>query len=155
MSNIRDLVRNKNCAEDFLKFISYNGYQYLHEVTAELSLFVENGFLKTLFDKSPQAMDKAQLLVETFGESANPNNFSIQAQWDKFATCAYTLYGDMGDDTELEYLSADDELFTSTSSSNMKTTPNPVLETPPILPDVEMTPIDQTVTPKTSRKKDK
>ncbi|PKC00937.1 hypothetical protein RhiirA5_504895 [Rhizophagus irregularis] len=144
MSNIGDLVRNKNCAEDFLKFISYNGYQYLHEVTAELSLFVENGFLKTLFDKSPQAMDKAQLLVETFGKSANPNNFSIQAQWDKFATCAYTLYGDMGVDTELEYLSADDELFTSTSSSNMKTTPNPVLETPPILPDVEMTPIDQT-----------
>ncbi|CAB4416086.1 unnamed protein product [Rhizophagus irregularis] len=30
------------------------------------------------------------------------------------------------------------------SSSNTKTTPNPVLETPPILPDVEMTPVDQT-----------
>ena len=34
-------------------------------------------------------------------------------------------------------------------------TPNPVVETPPILPDVEMTPVDQTVTPETSRKKDK
>ena len=45
--------------------------------------------------------------------------------------------------------------MTSTSSSNVKTTPNPVLETPPILPDVEMTPVDQTVTPETSRKKDK
>ncbi|PKC56718.1 hypothetical protein RhiirA1_401925 [Rhizophagus irregularis] len=51
-----------------------------NSVIAELGLFVENGFLKALFDKSPQAMDKAQLLVETFGESANPNNFSIQAQ---------------------------------------------------------------------------
>ncbi|PKY21250.1 hypothetical protein RhiirB3_434783 [Rhizophagus irregularis] len=71
----------------------------------ELNSFVENGFLKTLFDKSPQAMDKAQLLVEI--------------------------------------------------SSNMKTTPNPVLETPPILPDVEMTPVDQSVIPKTSQKKDK
>ncbi|PKC15189.1 hypothetical protein RhiirA5_408516 [Rhizophagus irregularis] len=59
--------------------------------------------------------------------------------WDKFATNAYTLYGDMG----------------NTSSSNMKTTPNPVLEMPPILPDVEMTPVDQTVTPETSQKKDK
>uniref|UniRef100_U9T7X4 Uncharacterized protein n=1 Tax=Rhizophagus irregularis (strain DAOM 181602 / DAOM 197198 / MUCL 43194) TaxID=747089 RepID=U9T7X4_RHIID len=37
----------------------------------------------------------------------------------------------------------------------MKTTPNPVLEMPPILPDVEMTPVDQTVIPENSRKKDK
>ncbi|PKY63520.1 hypothetical protein RhiirA4_492753, partial [Rhizophagus irregularis] len=34
-------------------------------------------------------------------------------------------------------------------------TPNPVNDMPPILPDVEMTPVDQTVIPETSRKKDK
>ncbi|EXX62616.1 hypothetical protein RirG_160120 [Rhizophagus irregularis DAOM 197198w] len=33
--------------------------------------------------------------------------------------------------------------------------PNPVDEMPPILPDVEMTPVDQTVIPKNSWKKDK
>jgi hypothetical protein len=70
-------------------------------------------------------MDKAQLLVDTFGECANPNNFTEQAKvtniqpttlsllftiavyvssrsWDSFAACAYHLYGDMGDDTESE-----------------------------------------------------
>ncbi|PKY59377.1 hypothetical protein RhiirA4_482077, partial [Rhizophagus irregularis] len=45
--------------------------------------------------------------------------------WDSFAARTYCLYGDMGDDTESECLSADDELFASTSSSNVKTTPNP------------------------------
>ncbi|PKY33879.1 hypothetical protein RhiirB3_453150 [Rhizophagus irregularis] len=34
-------------------------------------------------------------------------------------------------------------------------TPKSVLEMPPILPDVEMTPVDQTVIPENSRKKDK
>ncbi|GBC22252.1 hypothetical protein GLOIN_2v1824252 [Rhizophagus irregularis DAOM 181602=DAOM 197198] len=130
MLNIGDLVGNPNNAEDFLKFISYNGYQYLHEVTAELGSFVENGFLKTLFDKSPQAMNKAQLLH-------------------------FTLRPSRGDDTKSECPSTDDKLFTSTSSSNTKTTQNPVLETPPILPDVEMTSVNQTVTSKTSWKKDK
>ncbi|CAB4429761.1 unnamed protein product [Rhizophagus irregularis] len=114
MSNMGDLVRNPNNAKDFLRFISFNGDMFLHRVTAQLGSFVENG----LFEKSPQAMDKAQLLVETFGECANPNNFSLQF---------------------IKY----------------ETTPNPVLESPLILPDVEMTPVDQTVTPKTSRKKDK
>ncbi|PKB95082.1 hypothetical protein RhiirA5_437412 [Rhizophagus irregularis] len=52
-------------------------------------------------------------------------------------------------------MTADDELFTSTSSSNTKTTPNPVLEMSPILSDVEMTPVDQTVIPETFQKKDK
>ena len=121
MSNMEDLVRNPNSAEDFMKFLSYNSEMFLHRVTLQLATFVENGFLKTLFDKSPQAMDKAQLLVETFGESANPNNFSEQAKatniqpttlslifsialyvlsrsWDNFAARTYHVYGDLGDD---------------------------------------------------------
>ncbi|CAB4425833.1 unnamed protein product [Rhizophagus irregularis] len=171
MSNMGDLVRNPNNAEDFLKFISYNSEMFLHRVTLQLGLFVENGFLKALFDKGPQAMDKVQLLVETFGKSANLNHFASQPttfslifsialyvssrSWDNFAARAYSIYGDMGDDTESECPSVDDELFASTSSSNPKSTPNPVIETPPILPDVDMTPVDQTVTPETSWKKDK
>ncbi|CAB4407282.1 unnamed protein product [Rhizophagus irregularis] len=178
MSNMGDLVRNPNSAEDFLKFIGYETGSFLQEVTTQLGSFIENGFLKNLFDKGPQATDKAQLLVDMFGECANPNNFSEQAKatniqpttlalifsialytssrsWDNFAARAYRVYGDMGDDTESECPSESDELFASTSSSNVNTTPNPVLETPPILPDVEMTPVDQTVSPETSRKKDK
>ncbi|PKB96477.1 hypothetical protein RhiirA5_434772 [Rhizophagus irregularis] len=104
-----------------------------------------------------------------FGESANLNNFAQQAAvtniqpttlsllfsialyvlsrlWDDFASRAYTNYGDMGD-SESECPSADDE-FGSTFLSTPKTTPKPVHVTPPILPDVEMTPVDQ-------RKKDK
>ncbi|CAB4432334.1 unnamed protein product [Rhizophagus irregularis] len=57
-------------------------------------------------------------------------------------------------DSESECPSAEDE-FGSTFLSIPKTTPKPVHVTPPILPDVEMTPVDQTVTPKTSQKKDK
>ncbi|PKY60495.1 hypothetical protein RhiirA4_484269 [Rhizophagus irregularis] len=99
MSNMGDLVKNPNNAEDFLKFILYNSEMFLHVVTTQLSSFVENSFLKTLFDKSSQAMDKAQLLVDTFGD----------------------VYGDIGDDTESECPSDNDELFTSTSLSNVKT----------------------------------
>ncbi|EXX73219.1 hypothetical protein RirG_062150 [Rhizophagus irregularis DAOM 197198w] len=111
-----------------------------------------------------------------FGESANLNNFAQQAaamniqpttlsllfsialyassrSWDNFATRAYTRFGDMGD-SESKCPSAEDE-FGSTYISTPKTTPKPVHVTPPILPDVEMTPVDHTVTPETSRKKDK
>ncbi|PKB98317.1 hypothetical protein RhiirA5_431578 [Rhizophagus irregularis] len=53
---------------------------FLHGVIAQLSSFVENGFLKTLFDKSPQAMDKAQLLVETFGEWPGKDDKQVKNQ---------------------------------------------------------------------------
>ncbi|CAB4439622.1 unnamed protein product [Rhizophagus irregularis] len=179
MSNMGDMSRiNPNKPEGFLRFISENRDHFLFENTEFLGSFIENGFLKQIYDKSPQAMDKAQLLVNMFGECANPKNFSEQSKatniqpttlslifsiaiyissmsWDNFATRAYQVYGDMGDNTESEGPSDNDELFTSTSSSYSKTTPNPVDDTPPVLPDVEMTPVDQTVIPENSRKKDK
>ncbi|PKC56870.1 hypothetical protein RhiirA1_499763 [Rhizophagus irregularis] len=84
MLNIGDLVRNPNNAEDFLKFISYNGYQYLHEVTAELGSFVENGFLKTLFDKSPQHKLKAQnTLNKKSGNTGHSSNCNQPKKKDK------------------------------------------------------------------------
>ncbi|PKC00938.1 hypothetical protein RhiirA5_427493 [Rhizophagus irregularis] len=119
-----------------LEILSYSAS---HDTS--LGQFVENGFLKTLFDKNPQQlMDKAQLLVDMFGESANPNNFTLQVaatniqpsnfslifsialyassrSWDYFATRAYTRFGDMGD-SESECPSANDD------------TPKPVHVTP-------------------------
>ncbi|PKY42839.1 hypothetical protein RhiirA4_456717 [Rhizophagus irregularis] len=53
MSNMGDLGRiNVNNAEDFLAFISHNEAIYSQEVTTLLGSFVENGFLKNLFDKA-------------------------------------------------------------------------------------------------------
>ncbi|CAB4421392.1 unnamed protein product [Rhizophagus irregularis] len=68
--------------------------------------------------------------------------YASSRSWDAFAICAYILYGDIGNDTELKCPSADDELLASTNSSNMKITSNPVIEMPPILPDVKITPVD-------------
>ncbi|PKY56350.1 hypothetical protein RhiirA4_428188 [Rhizophagus irregularis] len=119
MSNMGDSVGTLP-EEDFLKFISAEGESFLYYTTFQLGQFVENGFLKNLFDKNPPTpVDKAQLLVDMFGESANPNNFAQQAaatniqpttlslifsialyassrSWDYFATRAYTKFGDMG-----------------------------------------------------------
>ncbi|PKY32130.1 hypothetical protein RhiirB3_393811 [Rhizophagus irregularis] len=150
MSNKGDFVGTLE--EDFLKFISVEGESFLSYTTFQLGQFVENGFLKTLFDKNPQQpIDKAQLLVDMFGESANLNNFAQQAavtniqhftlsliffialyassrSWDYFAIRAYTRFGDMGD-SESECPSADDE-FGSTFLSIPKTTPKPVHVSP-------------------------
>ncbi|GBC41887.2 hypothetical protein GLOIN_2v1820645 [Rhizophagus irregularis DAOM 181602=DAOM 197198] len=140
MSNMGDSVGTLS-EEDFLKFISAEEELFLSYTTFQLGQFVENGFLKTLFDKNPQQlMDKVQLLVDMFGESANPNNFTLQVaatniqpsnfslifsialyassrSWDYFATRAYTRFGDMGD-SESECPSANDD------------TPKPVHVTP-------------------------
>uniref|UniRef100_U9T9J7 Uncharacterized protein n=1 Tax=Rhizophagus irregularis (strain DAOM 181602 / DAOM 197198 / MUCL 43194) TaxID=747089 RepID=U9T9J7_RHIID len=79
MSNMGDSVENIS-VDDFLEFVSAEGETFLSYTTFQLGQFVENGFLKTLFDKNPQRpVDKAQLLVDMFGESANLNNFAQQA----------------------------------------------------------------------------
>ncbi|PKY60697.1 hypothetical protein RhiirA4_484673, partial [Rhizophagus irregularis] len=123
MSNMGDSVRNKNNAEDFLEFVSFNEAIHLQEVTTLLGSFVENGFLKKLFDKGPQAMDKAQLLVEMFGECANPNNFTEQAKATNiqpttlsllFTIAVYVssrLWDSFGDDTESDNPSVDEHLL--------------------------------------------
>ncbi|PKC55284.1 hypothetical protein RhiirA1_475896 [Rhizophagus irregularis] len=69
MSNMGDSVENIS-VDDFLEFISEEGKTFLSYTTFQPGQFVENGFLKTLFDKNPQQpVDKAQLLVDMFGES--------------------------------------------------------------------------------------
>ncbi|PKY55884.1 hypothetical protein RhiirA4_475703 [Rhizophagus irregularis] len=134
-------------------------------MTFQLGQFVENGFLKKLFDKSPLALDKTALLVEMFGSSANPNNFAQQAvvtniqpttlsllfsialyasyrSWDNFATCAI----------------ANMVIWVTQNRNVPSLLTNLVIKSEnytTILPDVEITPVDQTVTPETFRKKDK
>ena len=154
---------------------------YFNNITQHLGSFVEDGFLKTLFEKNPsKAVDKAQLLIEKFGEAANPANFTAQAQatniqpttlsliysialytasqaWYEFNTHFYRKFGDMGpledsDDDESQYDGPDsdeDNLLLGLQS------PKLVVDTPPILPDVDMTPVDQTVIPENFWKKDK
>ncbi|CAB4421402.1 unnamed protein product [Rhizophagus irregularis] len=115
MSNIEDSV-GTTFEEDFLKFISDNGDLFLQDIAIQLGQFVENGFLKKLFDKGSQTMDKAALLVSMFGES-----------WDNFTTCAYSQYGDMGD-SESECPFANDD-YPSTSLLTLKITLKPVRDT--------------------------
>ncbi|GBC11997.2 hypothetical protein GLOIN_2v1871772 [Rhizophagus irregularis DAOM 181602=DAOM 197198] len=88
------------------------------------SSFVQDGFLKDLFEKNPSVpKDKARILIERFGDSANPTNFTSQAQvtniqpttlslifsialyaasksWDNFSTQFYCNFGDTGDDDD-------------------------------------------------------
>ncbi|GBC21168.2 hypothetical protein GLOIN_2v1791351 [Rhizophagus irregularis DAOM 181602=DAOM 197198] len=67
--------------EEALDFISKFNEQYFHTVTYHLSSFVQDGFLKDLFEKNLSvSKDKVQILIERFGDSANPANFTSQAQ---------------------------------------------------------------------------
>ncbi|PKC52115.1 hypothetical protein RhiirA1_482239, partial [Rhizophagus irregularis] len=110
--------------EEALDFVSMFNEIYFQTFTHNLSSFVTDGFLKDLFEKNPSVpKDKAQILIERFGETANPANFSTQAQatniqpttlslifsialyaasksWDNFSTRFYMRFGDTGVDDD-------------------------------------------------------
>ncbi|RGB33582.1 hypothetical protein C1646_788595 [Rhizophagus diaphanus] len=103
-----------------------------------------------------------------FGESADSINFTSQSQatniqpssWDSFMHYFYATFGDMGDvdDTDDEVdKPSEDEIDTGDSDQMIddlgKQTPNTVSDKPPVLPDKEMAPVDQTVTPEIFQKK--
>ncbi|EXX66629.1 hypothetical protein GLOIN_2v1846618 [Rhizophagus irregularis DAOM 181602=DAOM 197198] len=112
--------------EEALDFVSMFNEIYFQTFTHNLSSFVTDGFLKDLFEKNPSVpKDKAQILIERFGETANPANFTTQAQatniqpttlslifsialyaasrsWDNFSTQFYGKFGDTGDDDDDE-----------------------------------------------------
>ncbi|PKB97628.1 hypothetical protein RhiirA5_432777, partial [Rhizophagus irregularis] len=148
--------------------------------------------VKDLFEKNPSVpKDKAQILIERFGETANPANFSSQAQatniqpttlllifsialyaasksWDNFSTQFYLNFGDTGDDDDDEddnSQDTDDYLMDASPfleqdvddliRQGFQKPPNPVPIKLPSMPDIVMTPVDQTVIPENSRKKDK
>ncbi|CAB4404643.1 unnamed protein product [Rhizophagus irregularis] len=83
--------------------------------------------------------------------------------WENFKAHFFLKFGDVGDDIEDEFDdSSEDRQFEQDAAEFIRKskelrlqTPKPVVETPPILPDVEMTLVDQPVTPETSQKKDK
>ncbi|GBC52217.2 hypothetical protein GLOIN_2v1773466 [Rhizophagus irregularis DAOM 181602=DAOM 197198] len=110
--------------EEALDFVSMFNEIYFQTFTHNLSSFVTDGFLKDLFEKNPSVpKDKAQILIERFGETANPANFSTQAQatniqpttlslifsialyaasksWDNFSTRFHMRFGDTGVDDD-------------------------------------------------------
>ncbi|RGB27022.1 hypothetical protein C1646_769658 [Rhizophagus diaphanus] len=138
-----------------LEFVSEHQDMFLQNVSTHLESFIHSGFLKTLFDKNPSVpVDKTQLLITMFGESADPANFTSQAQatniqpttlslifsiafyvssqsWDSFMHHFYATFGDMGDvdDTDDEVdESSEDEIDTGDSDQMIvdlgKQTPN-------------------------------
>ncbi|PKY60199.1 hypothetical protein RhiirA4_483638, partial [Rhizophagus irregularis] len=174
------LDKSRKQFEETLAFVAEYNELFHINVTHHLSSFIQNGFLKNLFDKNPsKPVDNTQLLISKFGEAADPANFSSQAQatniqpttlslifsialyvssrsWETFATKYYMTFGDMGDvaydesvTDDGEYESSidgldEDEILNTIDNKLGLQTPNPVDETPPVLPDVEMTPVDQT-----------
>ncbi|EXX56663.1 hypothetical protein GLOIN_2v1791351 [Rhizophagus irregularis DAOM 181602=DAOM 197198] len=110
--------------EEALDFVSKFNEIYFQTFTYNLNSFVQDGFLKDLFEKNPSVpKDKARILIERFGETANPANFTSQAQamniqpttlllifsialyaasksWDNFSTQFYYNFGDTGDDDD-------------------------------------------------------
>ncbi|CAB4425830.1 unnamed protein product [Rhizophagus irregularis] len=117
--------------EASLTFIAEHHVSFHENVTQLLSSLIQDGFLQSLFDKTPsKPVDKAQLLIDRFGEAADPANFTLQAQatniqpttlsllfstalyvssrsWENFASKYYMTFGDMGD---LGDSDTDDEL---------------------------------------------
>ncbi|RGB36102.1 hypothetical protein C1646_667188 [Rhizophagus diaphanus] len=80
-------------------------------------------------------------------------------QWDSFMHYFYATFGDMGDveDTDDEDESSEDEINTGDSDQMIvelgKQIPKTASDKPPVLPDKEIAPVYQTVTPEISRKK--
>ncbi|CAB4410478.1 unnamed protein product [Rhizophagus irregularis] len=188
-------ISNKEAVD----FVSKFNEIYFRSISHYLSSFVQDGFLKELFEKNPSApVDKAQLLIRKFGDAANPANFTEQAQatniqpttlslifsiafyaasrsWENFASQFLSEFGDihvmseediddMFDESSVDEQDEDEDktdlgLLSEEELLNLgfqiPPPPKPEIVTPPILPDIVMTPVDQTVTPETSRKKDK
>ncbi|CAB4437112.1 unnamed protein product [Rhizophagus irregularis] len=175
-----DKSRTQNKAA--VDFVSEFNEIYFRSISHILSSFVQDGFLKELFEKNPSVpTDKAQLLIRKFGEAANPANFTSQAQatniqpttlslifsivfyaasrsWDNFSFQFLSEFGDIhvGSDDEDDMLDessdepdVDDDLGNFSEEDLLKLgfqippPPKPAIVTPPILPDIVMTPVDQ------------
>ncbi|PKY57183.1 hypothetical protein RhiirA4_478079 [Rhizophagus irregularis] len=139
-------------------FVSKFNEIYFRSISHILGSFVQDGFLKELFKKNPSVpTDKAQLL--------------IMRSWDNFSSQFLSEFGDihvgsdeendMLDDSSVDEPDVDDDLGNFSEEDLLKLgiqmppPPKPAIVTPPILPDIVMTPVVLPVTPETSRKKDK
>ncbi|GBC24582.1 hypothetical protein GLOIN_2v1871772 [Rhizophagus irregularis DAOM 181602=DAOM 197198] len=130
--------KSQTTNEEALDFVSKFNETYFQTFTHHLSSFVQDGFLKDLFEKNPSVpKDKAQLLIQKFGETANPANFTSQAQATNIQPTTLSL------------------IFSIALYAAFKSWDNPVPIKLPSMPDIVMTPVDQTGIPEHSRKKDK
>ncbi|CAB4432324.1 unnamed protein product [Rhizophagus irregularis] len=152
--------------EAALDFVSKFNEIYFQTFTHHLSSFVQDGFLKDLFEKNPSVTkDKAKLLIEKFGDTANPANFTSQAQATNIQPTTLFKFGDLGSDDDDDDADTDDYLMDESPlleldeddllRQGFQMPPYPVPIKLPSMPDIVMTPVDQTVIPKNSRKKDK
>ncbi|CAB4422565.1 unnamed protein product [Rhizophagus irregularis] len=97
--------------------------------------------------------------------------YAASRSWDNFSSQFLSEFGDiydgsddeddMLDESSVDEPDVDDDLGNFSEEDLLKLgfqippPPKPAIVTPPILPDIVMTPVDQFVTPETSRKKDK
>ncbi|PKY60051.1 hypothetical protein RhiirA4_430840 [Rhizophagus irregularis] len=124
--------KSRTLNELAVEFVSRFNEPYFQAISYHLGSFVKDGFLKDLFEKTPSTpVDKAQLLIERFGKSANPKNFSAQApatniqpttlslifyialyvwskSWDNFVANFFLKFGDTGDEFD-DMCSSDDD----------------------------------------------
>ncbi|EXX77011.1 hypothetical protein GLOIN_2v1479735 [Rhizophagus irregularis DAOM 181602=DAOM 197198] len=154
--------------EEAVDFVSNFNDIFYQNISHTLGSHIEDGFLKDLFTKNQlKTVDKRQLLIERFSETTDPENFAAQAQatniqpttlslifsivlhassksWENFMAHYFLKFGDLGDDIsdEMDSLSEDDPdamEFQRQLDELRKRSSKPVVETPPILPDVDMT----------------
>ncbi|GBC19105.2 hypothetical protein GLOIN_2v1846618 [Rhizophagus irregularis DAOM 181602=DAOM 197198] len=145
-----------------IDFVSEFQDIFFETISQHLGTFIQDGFLKDLYEKKPTTpVDKAQMLIDRFGESANPQKFIEQARslniqpttlslifsialsaasrsWDNFTTHFYMEFGDMGDEVDPNLFdeSEDDEWNAAELGSQLSElgvqTPNPALDSPPV-----------------------
>ncbi|PKC65556.1 hypothetical protein RhiirA1_460878 [Rhizophagus irregularis] len=118
-----------------IDFVSSFQDVFFETISQHLGTFIQDGFLKDLYEKQPTTpVDKAQMLIDRFGKSANPQKFIEQARslniqpttlslifsiafsvasrsWDNFTTHFYMEFGDMGNKVNPDFFdeSEDDE----------------------------------------------
>ncbi|GET54748.1 hypothetical protein GLOIN_2v1846618 [Rhizophagus irregularis DAOM 181602=DAOM 197198] len=79
--------KSRTTNEEALDFVSKFNKIYFQTFTHHLSSFVQDGFLKDLFEKNPSVpKDKAQLLIQKFGKTANPCELHFTSSSYKYTT---------------------------------------------------------------------
>ncbi|PKY31120.1 hypothetical protein RhiirB3_448560 [Rhizophagus irregularis] len=64
-----------------IDFVSSFQDVFFETISQHLGTFIQDGFLKDLYEKQPTTpVDKAQMLIDRFGKSANPQKFIEQAR---------------------------------------------------------------------------
>ncbi|EXX71972.1 hypothetical protein RhiirA5_423702 [Rhizophagus irregularis] len=146
-----------------------------------LANFIENGFLQTMFSKSGNGtLDKATLLMTTFGDGANLKYFAEQSKatniqpitlsliisiasyavaagWNAYKMALYNNKEEalgLSNLDDLDDQARDCDTDDIIENTPIMPTPNPVPISQHELPDVVMTPVDQLVTTKILRKEE-